>query len=128
MNKPVAPVDKTIILQNKNDINSDDSLPTILSRRFSSGDSLRTILFLRFSSDDSLPTILFRRFYSDDSLLTILFGRLGVNRVRSIDIQKIFSRIIVTTSAVSSTTLGSILIFASCVLLYRSPVFSKFRY
>ena len=38
----------------------------------------------------------------------------------------IFSKDIIVTSAVSSTTLGSILIFASCVLLLtinRSPVF-----
>ena len=35
-------------------------------------------------------------------------------------------RTILTTSAVSSTDLGSILIFASCVL-NRSPVFSKFH-
>ena len=38
----------------------------------------------------------------------------------------IFCEITITTSAVSSTNLGSILIFASCVL-YRSPVFSKFH-
>ena len=34
--------------------------------------------------------------------------------------------IILTTSAVSSTNLGSILIFTSCVL-HRSPVFNKFH-
>ena len=35
-------------------------------------------------------------------------------------------KVILTTSAVSSTNLGPILIFASCVL-YLSPVFSKFH-
>ena len=36
--------------------------------------------------------------------------------------------LLVTTSALSSTNLWPILIFASwCVLLYRSPVFSKFH-
>ena len=39
----------------------------------------------------------------------------------------LFYKIIATTSAVSSTNLGSILIFACCMLLYRSPVFSKFH-
>ena len=38
----------------------------------------------------------------------------------------IFYKIILTTSAASSTNLGSTLMFASCVL-HRSPVFSKFH-